>query len=277
MTTVARKLSQAELLVKLAEPAEIFRGPDGETAYATVDVLGHRETWPLRSTGFKRWLKGEFYASEEKPPSSQAFTDAIGVIDARASVSRVMPVYTRVASVGSDVYVDLANKAWQAVRVTSREWSIADDPPVKFRRSRGMMPLPTPVEGGTAAELRRFINVADDDQWMLLCAWLLGALRGAGPFPVLALGGEHGSAKTTTASVLRSLVDPNQAMIRAQPRDVRDLMISARNGWVVALDNISSIEPWLSDALCRLATGGGFATRELYSDDDEIIFDRSAP
>jgi hypothetical protein len=66
-------------------------------------------------------------------------------------------------------------------------------------------------------------------------------------------------------------------MLRAEPRDVRDVMIAATNGWIVALDNLSSIEPWLSDCLCRLATGGGFATRELYSDSAEIIFSAQRP
>src|SRR5262249_54050728 len=34
---------------------------------------------------------------------------------------------------------------------------------------------------------------------------------------------------------------------------------------------------WLSDCLCRLATGGGFATRELYTDADEVLFDSQRP
>jgi len=55
------------------------------------------------------------------------------------------------------------------------------------------------------------------------------------------------------------------------------LVIAATNGWVIALDNVSHLKPWLSDALCRLATGGGFATRELYSDADEVLFDAMRP
>jgi hypothetical protein len=273
------KMSQAELLVKIADLAEVFRGPDGETAYATVNTNGHRETWPVKSSGFKRWLKGQFYAAEGKPPGGQAFADAIGVIDARALYTTiVLPVHTRVAATATEtVYLDLANTKWQAVEITGTGWRIVDDPPVKFRRSRGMLSLPLPTADGRVDDLREFVNIGDDAQWKLLVGWLLATLRGTGPFPVLALGGEHGSAKSTTARVLRSLVDPNQAMLRAEPREVRDVMISARNGWVVALDNLSSIESWLSDCLCRLATGGGFSTRELYSDDDEIIFDAKRP
>jgi hypothetical protein len=46
---------------------------------------------------------------------------------------------------------------------------------------------------------------------------------------------------------------------------------------MVVLDNLSYLPDWLSDSLCRLAAGGGFATRELYSDADEAIFDAQRP
>jgi hypothetical protein len=46
---------------------------------------------------------------------------------------------------------------------------------------------------------------------------------------------------------------------------------------VVGYDNISGIAQWLSDGLCRLATGGGFSTRELYTDTDEVILDITRP
>lgn len=52
---------------------------------------------------------------------------------------------------------------------------------------------------------------------------------------------------------------------------------AANNGWLIALDNLSHLSPWLSDAMCRLATGSGFATRELYSDADEAMFAAQRP
>jgi hypothetical protein len=54
-------------------------------------------------------------------------------------------------------------------------------------------------------------------------------------------------------------------------------MIAASNGWVINLDNLSRIQTWLSDALCRLSTGGGFGTRELFTDRDETLFDVQRP
>jgi hypothetical protein len=140
-----------------------------------------------------------------------------------------------------------------------------------------MSALPQPEHGGSIDELRDFLNVASDGDFALCVSWAVAALRHQGPYPILCLHGEQGAAKTTVARMLRALIDPNAAPVRAEPRDPRDLAISATNGWIIAMDNLSSIRPWLSDALCRLSTGGGWVTRALYTDSDEIIFDAQRP
>jgi len=139
-----------------------------------------------------------------------------------------------------------------------------------------MLALPEPIPRENLDILRNFINVTDE-QWPLIPAWLIACYRPNRPFPILALHGEQGSAKSTTSRILRALVDPNKAALRGEPRNEHDLMIAATNSWVVPLDNVSRLPPWLSDALCRLSTGGGFATRELYQDSDEILFEAMRP
>ena len=137
-----------------------------------------------------------------------------------------------------------------------------------------MKALPEPVLGGSISNLRQFLNVRTENDFVLTVAWLLASLRGKGPFPVLAVAGEQGSAKSTFSAIVRALVDPNAAPLRALPRQDEELFIAANNGHVLAFDNISGALPsWTSDTLCRLATGGGFAKRQLYSDADETIFD----
>jgi hypothetical protein len=174
-------------------------------------------------------------------------------------------------------YLDLANKKWEAVEITETGWRVVADPPVKFCRPRGMLPLPYPVAGGSVKELRKFVNVASSEDWALLLAWVVKALRPKGPYPVLVLHGEQGSAKSTLTRLLKMLTDPSESPLRAEPRELRDLVIAAENSWCLALDNLSHLPPWLSDALCRLATGGGFATRELYTDKEEAIFNSQRP
>jgi hypothetical protein len=140
-----------------------------------------------------------------------------------------------------------------------------------------MKPMPTPVSGGSVETLRSFLNVQSDADFVLVVAWALACLRNRGPYPVLVLSGEQGSAKSTFSGILRALLDPNTAPLRALPRENRDLFIAASNGHVLAFDNVSGLPDWISDTLCRLATGGGFAVRQHYSDQDEVLFDAARP
>lgn len=272
-----RKPTQAQLLLLLAEEAELFHDEDG-VGYARIPVAGHLETWPVGSRPFRGWLQQRFFADQGKPAGRQAEQDAIELLRARALFDGpTRPVYTRLAEAAGQVVLDLCDEAWRAVLITPHGWQVVQQAPVAFRRTSGMRPLPEPVPGGSLDELREFVNVPDETSWRLLVAWLVAALRPRGPYPVLLLQGEQGSAKSTTARVLRALVDPSKAPVRTMPRDERDLMIAANNGWVIVLDNLSGVPNWLSDAICRLSTGGGFATRTLYSDDEETIFEATRP
>src|SRR6476646_4263306 len=150
-------------------------------------------------------------------------------------------------------------------------------PAVRFRRAAGMLPLPVPERGGSIEALRSFLNLSNQNDFVLVVAWLLAALRSSGPYPLLAISGEQGSAKTGLSKLLKALVDPNAAPVRALPREERELMIAANNGYLLAFDNLSGLPPWLSDALCRLASGGSFAVRQLYTDEDEVLFQAVRP
>jgi hypothetical protein len=73
------------------------------------------------------------------------------------------------------------------------------------------------------------------------------------------------------------LIDPNAAPVRALAREERELMIAADHSHLLAFDNLSVLPSWLSDALCRLASGGSFAVRQLYTDDEEVLFQAARP
>lgn len=267
--------TQAQQLVKLAADAEFFHTPGGE-CYATVPVDNHRETWPIK--WLRSWLVERFYRKAGKPPSSQALQDALRCLSAKALYDgEEHPVFIRWAQRDGAIYLDLCNRRWEVVEITGAGYRMITDPPVKFRRTKAMLPLPKPQRGGSLQDLRRFVNVADRSSWLLILSWLVAAMRPQGPFPILVLQGEQGTAKSTLARLLRSVFDPVKAPLRAPPRNERDLAIGATNSWCVAYDNLSGLAPWLADALCRLATGGGLATRELYTDAEEVIFDVQRP
>jgi len=162
------------------------------------------------------------------------------------------------------------------VEVTKAGWSIVKKCPVRFLRPRGLLPLAAPVPGGSIAELRQFLNIRDQD-FVLVVAYLLAALYPMGSFPVLVVTGGHGSAKSTLAKFVRELVDPNTSPLRQIPRKPQDFHIMARNGYVLAFDNLARISEASSDILCQLSTGAGFSTRKLRTDDGEMIFHASRP
>jgi hypothetical protein len=268
--------SQATLAATMAGEWKLWHTP-ASVAYATFAAGDHNESWPVKSETFKQFLSKKFFDEQGKAMNSEAVSAAVNLVQAQAKFEgEECPVHVRVAEHNGKIYVDLCNAQWQVVEISPQGWRIIEDPPVRFRRSRGMLPLPTPERGGKVDLLRRFLNV-DENNWILVISWLMAAFRPRGPYPILALFAEQGSGKSTIGRLLRDLIDPNAAPLRSEPKDPRDLMIAANNSWCLAFDNLSHVPAWLSDAICRLSTGGGFATRELYTDQDEIIFDSQRP
>ena len=180
--------------------------------------------------------------------NDSALDDAIATLEGKALFDGPeCPVHVRTAQADGKLYIDLCNDAWEVVEIADDGWRVTSQCPVKFIRKEGMLPLPRPVEGGKMEQLRPFINVTDDD-WLLAVAWLMAAIRPTGPYPILVVNGEHGSCKSTTCRRLRSLVDPNACRSASRPKDDQTLMIWATNSHVIALDNLSSMPTWLSDA-----------------------------
>ena len=42
--------------------------------------------------------------------------------------------------------------------------------------------------------------------------------------------------------------------------------------WAALFDNVAGLSGWQSDALCRAVTGEGFSKRQLYTNDEDIIY-----
>ena len=257
--------------------AELFHTPTNE-AYATIPVNGHYETWPVKDAQLQLWLRHKYYKETGAAPSSRFLNETLANIEAEALFDgSERTVFCRLVENDGVIYLDLGNEHWEAVAIGPDEWKIVSNPPVKFHRPRGMAALPYPQPGGDLTKLRQFLNITRDIDWILIVSWLLSSLRPTGPYTILALHGEQGSSKTTASRMLRSLIDPNESPVRAAPRNERDLMIATSNAWCLAFDNLSGLSPWLSDALCRVATGGGYGTRALYTNRDELLINGQRP
>jgi len=152
--TGGRAPKQADLLIELAETTELFHAPDG-TGFADLDINGHRETWPIRGKGFRRWLAKRFFETTQGAPSSEALQSALNVLEAKAHFDAPERlVHIRVGGLDGRLYLDLGDETWRAVEIDAAGWRVVDNPPVRFRRAAGMQPLPVPVPGGSVETLR---------------------------------------------------------------------------------------------------------------------------
>jgi hypothetical protein len=275
-----QRRSAADQLLDMTRNATLFQDLEGNP-YIDLERRAHRETWPVRSTGVRRWLTTTFHAQTGKSPNAETLQTVINTLEARAADSDIsMRVFLRAGECQGNLYLDLCDPAWRAVEITPIGWRIIDRPPLRFRRSRGMLPLLEPTHGGDMTLLRDFLRIPDnkegDAEFALVMGWLVMTLQPDGPHPILAQIGEHGATKTSRMRMLR-LTDSHVQECRAPPKEERDLMVSARCTWIPAYDNISTIQPWLSDGLCRLSTGGSFGTRALYSDEEEHTIKAQRP
>ncbi len=273
------KLTVCDMLLEVATGpgTELWNDADGEKTYATLRSEGRVEHLPVRSKAYRAHISYGTFLKYRVSPGTQTVQDVLNTLEGRAKhEGRRHPVFVRVAGDGGKLYLDLCDEAGRVAEVDADGWRVVIDPPVRFRRPKGMLALPAPEEGGAASDLRRFVNVTDA-HWPLLAGWMVGALNPRGPYPLLKLLGEQGSSKSTTTRVVKSVIDPNVAPVRSAPKEERDLMIAAGNGWLLGFDNLSYVPPELSDAMCRLATGGGIARRTLYSDDEETILQAVRP
>ncbi|SIN98772.1 hypothetical protein SAMN05444722_0021 [Rhodovulum sp. ES.010] len=262
----------------LFDGMELWHTPRGEP-FISIRRGGHWETFALDGSTFKRLLAHAEYQASGKTPSASKLDDQVRQMIGQALFEgERREAFTRIGRQGDALVLDLGAADWSAVEITASGWRVRQAKEPRFKRAPSMAALPVPIAGsGDLDALRAFVNVGSDQDFRLMVGWLLGCLRPSGPYPLLILTGEQGSAKSTTSKVLRALVDPSELETRSFPGDERDLVIAAQGAHVLVFDNLSRIKPSMADALCRLATGGGFATRKLHSDADEVLFDATRP
>jgi hypothetical protein len=269
----AAKESQATRLVSLALERYDF-GVSSTHIPFLVPKNGPRYARALK--GGRPSLAGElakaFHAEHGGTPSKNAIADATTVLEGYAQEGTPVELAKRVGRTEDGLVLDLGTPDGRAVVVNQEGWQVVDQSPVLFRRSNSMLALPEPAHGGSLDGLRRLLNVSDED-FGFVVAWLVAALIPNIPHAILVLQGEQGTAKTSATKMLARIVDPQSAQTRALPGNHRDWIQAASGNHVIALDNVSHIERWLSDALARAVTGEGWVTRTLYEDDDQMVFE----
>ncbi|MDO8878827.1 MAG: hypothetical protein Q7V40_22335, partial [Pseudolabrys sp.] len=226
----------------------------------------------LRSSEGRMWLTKLIFDHESRALSTRALDEAVNLLEARARFSfSTYSTHLRLGGSKDRVVIDLGHDNGRQVIIKAGGWTVGVEREEKLIRSPGFGTLPTPSRGGDLNELKRLLGLSDET-WVLVLAFLLACLQPAGPYMLLLVEGEQGSGKSFFCKILKRIIDPNQVEKARLPDSERDLMIHAKDYFLLSFDNVSGMKSDLSDALCVLATGGGFATRRLYTDDELFVF-----
>src|SRR5690625_3136875 len=169
----------------------------------------------------------------------------------------------------------MGDKDERVIHITSKGWEILDannDVPVIFQRTTLTAALPTPERGGDLEQIWRFVNMSSEDDRQVLRGWLVAAHVLVGlPCPILALLGEQGTAKTSSARRVFALIDPTTAPVRRPPNDAEATLHAVHASRGSVFDNLSSIQHWFSDAMCRTVTGDADVGRTFYTNGDAYV------
>lgn len=274
----SEKKSAAQQLVELGREIYEFFTDTGGKAYG-VRKGGHVAR-PLTSSkkSIRKELGGLFCRMNGKPASQNALTEAVASLEYEAEEAEPVDLYLRAARPSDDeIYIDVGDRAERVIRITADGWEVLDATakiPVLFRRTNLTLALPTPEPGGDLDRLWQFVNVCSDVDRQLLRGWLVSACLLVGrPCPIMALFGEQGTAKTSSARSVFALFDPTAAPVRRPPKDEDRLLHAGAHSRSMIFDNLSSIPQWLSDGMCRFVTGEGDVDRALYTDDDARVIE----
>jgi len=273
----------AELIELAMGCGELFYDEQSDAKFIAIDEGGVEQVLQIGTKGFIEWLSYAYYTSTARPgsPGMSASEPAIkqagfALYGIAKHDGQKQPVYLRAAQYQDGLVIFLGDDQWRVVDVQPTGWRVMQKSPVKFWKPASMQALPIPHPGGNIDELWQFANIQKNDRPLVL-AWMLEAFRPNTPFPVLAFNGLQGSAKSSTHNRIRDLIDPNKVNLRAAPKTTEDIYISAGVNWVVSFENISRLTPQQQDALCTLATGGGFASRTLHTNAEETIIEVKRP
>jgi energy-coupling factor transporter ATP-binding protein EcfA2 len=254
----------------------LFHNSDG-TAFSDVYRFKTRYTYPIHSKQFAQWLQCYIYNRCQVLLDKSQIGKIVEQLEILAQFAPQAEIYgDRIIQDQDTIYINVGDERGGAIAIKKKSWDIITNPPVRFKTSQFIEPLPLPVKAGKIEELLEITNL-NPEQLILVAGWLLGTLNPNPPYPLLIITGEQGSGKSSLARMLKQLIDPGKGVLRSQPKDERSLMVAAMNAWVLCFDNFSKLSQSLSDALCRLSTGNSHVDRKLYSDGEQTVIEAARP
>ena len=251
-----------------------------QTPHIALPIQDHLEVLPVDSNVFKNWYKMFIFERDGIVLDSTTINDLCGLASAYAASAKYgtqinLNLRTALKSDFKTEWIyDLVNKNWEFIRITSSGWDIFRNE-IIFRRYNNQKAQVYPDRNYEADIFDQFmglVNIKDKESILLLKCYIISLFIPEIQKVVLILRGSQGAAKSSLQEFIRTLVDPSIAKTLVFPRQLNELIQQLSHNYITYYDNISSIPPWISDQLCRAVSGSASSKRQLYTDDDDKIY-----
>jgi len=249
---------------------------DSNSVYILIENNGHTESVSLADARTKDWLRYLYYKETGENHSDESYKNALSLIRSEVLMDAVKTevIHNRIAMTGDAIYYDLANPDWQAVKISKTGVEIVslnENTPIFARRQHQHAQVLPKFKRAALGELVQLLRIPSKDR-QLFMVHLVSMLVEKYPIPIMNILGEQGSNKTTLAKSVKNIVDPSGGNISSIPRNKTELLLHFNNRYLVNFDNVSGFDSETSDIFCRAITGEGQSKRQLYTDQDEVIF-----
>jgi len=244
------------------------------TPCVAINVDGHLEIYQIKSKMYSHYLTN--FIIENKLGISKQKIEKLKIIsEAYAIKNKVQySLYNRCAYYDGAYYLDLCSKDWSVIKITPGKWEKVNLSFPLFRRYNHMKELVI-NDKGTKEDFDKFMklhNFSNDNQRLLTACYLGTCLISGIPHIILIVVGQQGSAKSSLQTDIRKIVDNSEINKLKLPVNQNEFTQQLQHHYLPLYDNVRWLQDWQQDDFCRAVTGEGFSKRELFSDDNDVIY-----
>ena len=271
------RINPFKILLEITKRIDQFVMSEKEEIIAIFIENGNESILRINDRPFQHWLRANYFRITGNPVTSNQMSEFIETLSSIKynEIEEKIEFNLRLYGQEDSFLIDLGNKKGEVITINKGRWNVIKSN-VRFKQPHTQRKLPYPKQNGDINLLKKYVGLEEKD-WFLLLGFILGCYHPKGPYPILILQGGQGTGKSTLSKIIKNIVDPHSILIRSLPKNERDLLIAAQNNHLLIFDNLSGLSSEMSDCLCKLSTGGGFSTKKLYTDTEEVVLTAKNP
>lgn len=290
----APEASIAQMLVELASEkhnTELFFKNQYDEPFVAVRIGKdrHLEIMPLKGSRYKYYLAWLFRENNGgQIVSKDTINNAINTLAANAKFDgETIPLHLRVAwghsqnrAIPGCIYYDMTDEQYRMIEISVEGgWRIINgsdaNVPILFKRHNQIAQV-EPDRNYLPDIFEQFLkltNLRNKKHRHLLKVYIVSLIIPDIDHTILTTYGPQGAAKSFLLELIKKLIDPSKPTLLTLQKNIAEFIQQVNHIYMPFYDNVKYIPYWLSDEICKAVTGIGHTKRELYSDDEDIIYE----